>query len=310
MAQFVFVAVVDHRRQRGGFAGTGGPGDQHQAARIIGDGLETLGGLEIFQRQYLGRDGAHHRARAAVLHEGIDAKPSKPGNLEGEVDFLVLFIGLALPVVHDVIHQAVHFLVLHRRQVDPADVAMHADHRRQAGGKMQVGSLVLDAEGKQFGDIHYNRPGLVRRLRAERRGAARIGMFCGCVCVRDYDNNRFQLASCAQRDFSGSCRGRADAGEVMLLAVSKTFPPGMLREAYAAGQTRFAESYVQEALEKIAALRDLAIEWHYIGPIQSNKTRAIAENFAWVHSVDRLKIAERLSEQRPAICPRCRYACR
>lgn len=94
-----------------------------------------------------------------------------------------------------------------------------------------------------------------------------------------------------------------DESEVKLLAVSKTFAPEALREAYRAGQRCFAESYVQEALDKTAALKDLAIEWHYIGPIQSNKTRAIAENFSWVHSVDRLKIAERLSEQRPAHLP-------
>jgi len=91
--------------------------------------------------------------------------------------------------------------------------------------------------------------------------------------------------------------------EIKLLAVSKTFPPDALRAAYHAEQTSFAESYVQEALDKMAALQDLPIEWHYIGPIQSNKTRAIAENFSWVHSVDRLKIAERLSEQRPAHLP-------
>jgi pyridoxal phosphate enzyme (YggS family) len=91
--------------------------------------------------------------------------------------------------------------------------------------------------------------------------------------------------------------------EVMLLAVSKTFAPDSLREVYGAGQTCFAESYLQEALDKIAALHDLDIDWHFIGPIQSNKTRAIAENFAWVHSVDRLKIAQRLSEQRPAHLP-------
>jgi len=73
-------------------------------------------------------------------------------------------------------------------------------------------------------------------------------------------------------------------------------------EAHAAGQRAFGENYLQEALDKIAALKDRApdIEWHFIGPIQSNKTRPIAENFAWVHSVDRLKIAQRLSEQRPA----------
>lgn len=89
----------------------------------------------------------------------------------------------------------------------------------------------------------------------------------------------------------------------MLLAVSKTFSPEAVREVFRAGQTRFAESYVQEAIAKIAALQDLPIEWHFIGPIQSNKTRAIAERFAWVHSVDKLKIAERLSAQRPAASP-------
>lgn len=96
--------------------------------------------------------------------------------------------------------------------------------------------------------------------------------------------------------------GRA-ADEVSLLAVSKTFPVEAIREASRAGQTKFAENYVQEALGKIAELADLAIEWHFIGPIQSNKTRSIAENFSWVHSVDRLKTAERLSAQRPANLP-------
>jgi pyridoxal phosphate enzyme (YggS family) len=88
-----------------------------------------------------------------------------------------------------------------------------------------------------------------------------------------------------------------------LLAVSKTFPQEAIREAHAAGQIRFGESYVQEALDKIALLRDLPVEWHFIGPIQSNKTRAIAGHFAWVHSLDRLKIAERLSAQRPPHLP-------
>lgn len=92
--------------------------------------------------------------------------------------------------------------------------------------------------------------------------------------------------------------------EVTLLAVSKAFPADAIRQAYQAGQTAFGESYLQEALEKIAALRDLPLlHWHYIGPVQSNKTRLIAENFDWVHSVDRLKIADRLSEQRPQNMP-------
>jgi pyridoxal phosphate enzyme (YggS family) len=89
---------------------------------------------------------------------------------------------------------------------------------------------------------------------------------------------------------------------VTLLAVSKTFGADAVREAFAAGQRAFGENYVQEALDKIAALADLRsqIEWHLIGPLQSNKTRPVAETFDWVHSVDRLKIAQRLSEQRPA----------
>jgi len=91
-----------------------------------------------------------------------------------------------------------------------------------------------------------------------------------------------------------------DASSIHLLAVSKTKPAQAVREAYAAGQLEFGENYLQEALGKQAELTDLPLSWHFIGPIQSNKTRAIAENFAWVHSVDRLKIAQRLSEQRPA----------
>lgn len=106
----------------------------------------------------------------------------------------------------------------------------------------------------------------------------------------------------AEMAAAASGAGRA-VHDVALLAVSKTFTPDAIREAYHAGQMCFAESYVQEALGKFAALHDLPIEWHYIGPIQTNKTRAIAENFAWVHSVDRLKIAERLSAQRPAHLP-------
>lgn len=94
-------------------------------------------------------------------------------------------------------------------------------------------------------------------------------------------------------------------GCVDLLAVSKTFPAVTVREAVAAGQHRFGENYVQEALDKMAELADLReqIEWHMIGPIQSNKTRAVAEHFDWVHTVDRLKIAQRLSDQRPAHLP-------
>ncbi|MGE8344448.1 YggS family pyridoxal phosphate-dependent enzyme [Pseudomonas helleri] len=94
-----------------------------------------------------------------------------------------------------------------------------------------------------------------------------------------------------------------DVTSIHLLAVSKTKPAAALREAYAAGIRDFGENYLQEARAKQVELTDLPLSWHFIGPIQSNKTREIAEHFAWVHSVDRLKIAQRLSEQRPAELP-------
>jgi pyridoxal phosphate enzyme (YggS family) len=90
---------------------------------------------------------------------------------------------------------------------------------------------------------------------------------------------------------------------VQLRAVTKTWSADAGRTAHAAGQTDFGENYIQEAVDKIANLRDLPLQWHCIGPIQSNKTRLVAEHFDWVHSVDRLKIAQRLSEQRPEHLP-------
>ena len=98
-----------------------------------------------------------------------------------------------------------------------------------------------------------------------------------------------------------------DPASVGLLAVSKTFGADAVQEAVAAGQRAFGENYIQEGVDKIAALRaalpDVALQWHCIGPIQSNKTRPVAEHFDWVHTVDRLKIAERLSAQRPEHLP-------
>jgi len=90
------------------------------------------------------------------------------------------------------------------------------------------------------------------------------------------------------------------AADITLIAVSKTFDAAAVRAAYAGGQRVFGENYVQEALTKMAALADLPLEWHFVGPVQSNKTRPIAEHFDWVHSIDRLKIAERLAAARPA----------
>ena len=92
---------------------------------------------------------------------------------------------------------------------------------------------------------------------------------------------------------------------VTLLVVTKTYGPEAVREAFEGGERRFGENYVQEGVDKIAALAELrsSIDWHLIGPLQSNKTRVVAEQFDWVHSVDRLKIAQRLSEQRPTHLP-------
>ena len=114
------------------------------------------------------------------------------------------------------------------------------------------------------------------------------------------------LEEVRQRIAKAAADASRDASTVTLLAVSKTFPAEDVRAAFNAGQRAFGENYVQEAVSKIAELADLRseIEWHFIGPLQSNKTKVVAENFDWVHSVDRLKIAERLNEQRPDGMPR------
>ena len=111
------------------------------------------------------------------------------------------------------------------------------------------------------------------------------------------------IAQVSSRIHAAARAAHRDEHSVQLLAVSKTKPAEALREAHAAGICDFGENYLQEALGKQLELADLPLIWHFIGPIQSNKTRAIAEHFAWVHSVDRLKIAQRLSEQRPADLP-------
>ena len=109
----------------------------------------------------------------------------------------------------------------------------------------------------------------------------------------------FNLEQVLQRIAKSVNIYRTDNSDVQLIAVSKTRPPDAIREAWAQGQRMFGENYVQEAVEKINALQDLDIEWHFIGPIQSNKTALIAQNFDWCQSVDRSKIARRLSAQRP-----------
>ncbi|GAB3011154.1 YggS family pyridoxal phosphate-dependent enzyme [Bowmanella dokdonensis] len=118
-------------------------------------------------------------------------------------------------------------------------------------------------------------------------------------------NNIAERLQSARQRIQNLCKQAGkSAGPVKLLAVSKTKPVDDIRAAYQAGQRLFGENYVQEGVEKIQQLSDLTdLEWHFIGPLQSNKTRQVAEHFAWVQSVDRLKIARRLSEQRPATMP-------
>ena len=111
------------------------------------------------------------------------------------------------------------------------------------------------------------------------------------------------LQACQNRIASACNQAGRPENCAQLVAVSKTFPAASIRAAYDAGQRVFGESYLQEALAKMEQLTDLPLEWHFIGPLQSNKTRAIATNFAWVHSLERIKIAQRLSEQRPADLP-------
>jgi PLP dependent protein len=111
------------------------------------------------------------------------------------------------------------------------------------------------------------------------------------------------LQSVRERIARACADAQRDVNEVTLLAVTKTFGPDAVREAWDAGQRAFGENYIQEGVEKIELLRGRGIEWHCIGPIQSNKTRLVATHFDWAHTVDRLKIAQRLSEQRPAELP-------
>jgi PLP dependent protein len=124
---------------------------------------------------------------------------------------------------------------------------------------------------------------------------------------REFQTIMSAIASNLQAVRGRIIKAASDAGrspeDVALLAVSKTWPAECVRAAARAGQVAFGENYVQEGVDKVLATVDLGLTWHFIGPLQSNKTRPVAEHFAWVHSIDRLKIAERLSAQRPPDLP-------
>lgn len=111
------------------------------------------------------------------------------------------------------------------------------------------------------------------------------------------------IAKLLQRVSRSAQKSQYGNSDILVVAVSKTRPAQDIRAAHACGLTNFGESYLQESLQKISELQDLPLVWHFIGPIQSNKTAAIAAHFQWVHSIDRAKVAQRLSEQRPAELP-------
>jgi hypothetical protein len=174
--ELVFVQVVDHRRQRRRLARTGRAGAQHHAARLERQLGEHRRAVELLEGQDLRRNRPEHGAGAAVLVERVDAKARQALDLEREVALERLLVGLALRVVHDVVHHVVHLLVLERVDIDAADVAVDADHRRQPGRQVQVGGLVLDRERQQLGDVHGSEEmnaGWRRKTRRARRRGAR-----------------------------------------------------------------------------------------------------------------------------------------
>ncbi|VVN23161.1 hypothetical protein PS681_04439 [Pseudomonas fluorescens] len=150
----VGVEVIDHRRQCGRFARASRPGDQHQPARGIGDLAEDVAHGEVFHAQHLRRNRTKHRPGATVLVKGVNPKARDTGDFEGKVGFQMFLEVDTLGVVHDVVDQFVHLLVIQRRQIDPPHIAIDADHRRQTGRQVQVGSALFGAEGQQFSDIH------------------------------------------------------------------------------------------------------------------------------------------------------------
>ncbi len=131
MTVMILVDVVDHPGKRRGLAGTGRAGHQHHAAGLIGNFLKNLRCVQIFQRQNLGRDRPHHRAGTTVLNESVDPETGQTGDREREIHLKVFFVFLALVVIHDVVDHAVDILMLHWRQIDPAHIPVHANHRRQ-----------------------------------------------------------------------------------------------------------------------------------------------------------------------------------
>jgi len=154
VAVVVFVDEIDHGGQRRRFTRTSRAGHQHQASRILGNFLEHARRIEFFQRQHLGRNGPEYSARATLLIEGVNPETGQIGNFERKVTLESIFVNLALPVIHDVVHHVMHVFMFKRRQINAANIAMNPNHRRQTRRKMQIGCFVLDCKSQQFGNFH------------------------------------------------------------------------------------------------------------------------------------------------------------
>src|SRR5690606_26905706 len=171
-----------------------------QALRLVDQLPEDRRAAQVLEREHLGGNGAEHRAGAAVLVERVDSEARQAGDLEREVDLEELLVVAALLVRHDVVHERVHLLVVERRDVDPADVAVHPDHRRQPGRQVQVRGLVLDRKRQKFGDIHASplKPRWPPR-------------WCGRASVRQYRhkcNGRFTTSCRRWKTRRGGPEGR------------------------------------------------------------------------------------------------------
>ena len=154
MAVLVLVHMVDHCRERRRFAGAGRTGDENQSTRTFRQRRKGLRRAEFFKRQDLRRNGAKRCGRAALLVERVDAEAREIRNSEAEIALEIFFVLLPLVIAHDVVHHGVDVFVLHRRQIDTADVAVDPNQRRQSRRQMEVGSLVLDRESQKLGDVH------------------------------------------------------------------------------------------------------------------------------------------------------------
>ena len=148
------VDVVDHRRQRGGLTRTGRAGNQYQTARVFGDFLENARRFQFFQRQHFARNGTEYRSRTAFGIKGVHTETRHIGQFERKVGFQILLVVFALQIVHYRSDHIADFFRVHFRQIDAADVAIHTDHRRQAGRDVQVGGFVFDSERQEVGNLH------------------------------------------------------------------------------------------------------------------------------------------------------------